>query len=71
MSRSGAWTGGSGTHQSIGDGTPPSAWRQEHLDLQWLPLRGGKVLAVSGAVSLAVPLLGIPCRSAPPVHNGS
>jgi hypothetical protein len=25
----------------------------------------------AGAVSQAVPLLGIPCRSAPPVYNGS
>jgi hypothetical protein len=70
MLRSGAWTGGPRTHQSIGGGTLPTIWRWGHLDLQWLPLQmvqspGG------GAVSQAAPLSGILCRSAPPVHNGT
>jgi hypothetical protein len=42
MSRSGAWTGGPRTHQSIGGGTLPSTWRWGHLDLQWLPLQRGQ-----------------------------
>jgi hypothetical protein len=42
MSRSGAWTAGPWTHQFIGGGTPPSAWRWGHLDLQWLPLQRGQ-----------------------------
>jgi hypothetical protein len=39
MSRSRAWTGNPRTHQSIGNGTPPSTWGQGHLNLQWLPLQ--------------------------------
>jgi hypothetical protein len=66
-----AWTGGPGTHQSIGGGTWPSIWRWGHLDLQWLPLQRGQGLDGPGAVSWAVPFLGILCKSAPPVHNYS
>jgi hypothetical protein len=60
-----------GTHQSIGGCTPPSTWRQGHLDLQSLPFRGAKVTMGAGAVFWDVPILGIPCGSAHPVHNGS
>jgi hypothetical protein len=42
MSRSGPWTGAPGTHQFIGGVIPPSAWRQGHVDLQWLPLQTGQ-----------------------------
>jgi hypothetical protein len=71
MLRSGACTGGLRTHQSIEDGTLPSIWRWGHLSLSVYLCRGGKVPMETGAVSQDVPLLGILCRSAPPVHNGS
>jgi hypothetical protein len=71
MLRSGAWTGGPGTHKSIEGGTPPSTWRWGHLDLQWLPFSEGKVTVGAGTVSWVVPFLGYHRGSAPPIHNGS
>jgi hypothetical protein len=71
MLRSGVWTGSPRTHQSIGGSTLPSTWKQGHLDLQWLPLQGEQGSSGGWAVSQAVPFLGIPCGSVPPVHNGS
>jgi hypothetical protein len=47
-------------HQEMGTLRPPG-----------LPLQGGKVPVGATAVSWAVPLLGIPCGNAPPVHYGS
>jgi hypothetical protein len=58
MSRSGAWTGSPGTHQSIGGGIPASAWRRGHLDLQWLPLQTGQGPGGAWGCLPGCPLLG-------------